>query len=292
VNFIGIKRQQFTIWLAILPAFLFLLAITMFPFTYTVITSLYDWYLPSTKTFVGLENFIEVLKDREFLPVVGRTVYFTIGCVTLEHLLGLTLAILLFSIRKLRGFLTTSFMIPMMLPPVVAALIWKLMFRPTTGVLNYFLSVLHLPTQLWIHGRGSVIPSIILVDIWQWTPFVMLILLGGINSISSDVFEAAEIDGANARHKIFRIIIPLMKPFFLITLLLRFIYVFTTFDIIMSLSGGGPGHSSATIYFMGYLTSFEFLQMGRGATWNILIFLMVLAMSLFLVNKIFKGSKV
>lgn len=214
MNFFGIKHQRLSVWVAILPAFLFLIAITMFPFIYTVLTSLYDWYLPSTKTFVGLENFIDVLTDREFLPALGRTVYFTIGCVALEHLLGLVLAILLFSIKKFRGFLTTSFMIPMMLPPVVAALIWKLMFRPTTGVLNYLLSILHLPTQLWVHGRFSVIPSIILVDIWQWTPFVMLILLGGLNSISIDVFEAASIDGANARHKIFYIILPLMKPFF------------------------------------------------------------------------------
>ena len=293
MKFLNIKsRHPFGVWLAILPAFIFLLAITLFPFLYTVFTSLYHWYLPSTRTFVGLENFSEVLQDREFLPALGRTIYFTIGCVAFEHLCGLVLAILLFNIQKLRGFLTTSFMIPMMLPPVVAALIWKLMFRPTTGVLNYFLSVLHLPTQLWVHGQGSVIPSIILVDIWQWTPFVMLILLGGLSSISTDVFEAAAIDGANTRHQIFYIIIPLLKPFFLITLLLRFIYVFTTFDIIMSLSSGGPGRASATIYFMGYLTSFEFLQMGRGATWNILIFVMVLVMSLVLVNKIFKGSKI
>ncbi|MBD3326864.1 ABC transporter permease subunit [candidate division KSB3 bacterium] len=278
-------------WLAILPAFIFLLAITLFPFLYTVFISLHDWYLPSSKTFVGLGNFAEVLTDRDFLPALARTIYFTIGCLALEHGLGLALAIFLGSIKKLRGFLTASFMIPMMLPPVVAALIWKLMFRPTTGVLNYFLEVLHLPPQLWVHGQHSVIPSIILVDVWQWTPFVMLVLLGGLNSIPQELFEVAELDGASMRRQILHLVIPLLKPFFLITLLLRFIYVFTTFDIIMSLSSGGPGRSSATIYFMGYLTSFEFLQMGRGATWNILIFLMVLVISLFLVNKIFKGSK-
>jgi multiple sugar transport system permease protein len=116
----------------------------------------------------------------------------------------------------------------------------------------------------------------------------MLILLGGLNSISPDVHDAAEVDGANFPRKLWNVIIPLLKPFFVVTLLLRFIYVFTTFDIIMSLTKGGPGHSSATLYFIGYLASFEFLQMGRGATWNLVIFIITMVVSMLLVNKALK----
>lgn len=279
---------KFGPWVAIFPTFLFLLLITMFPFIYTIIISTFDWYLPTTKSFVGIKNYINVLADIEFLHALRRTIYFTGGCLVLEHFLGLFLAIFLSSIKKIQGILTTAFMIPMMLPPVVSALIWKLMFQPTTGVLNYFIRLLNISPQLWVYGKDSVIPSLILVDVWQWTPFVTLILLGGLNSIPNDIYEAAEIDGAGFRNVFFNIIIPLLKPFFIVTILLRFIYVFTTFDIIMSLTGGGPGHESATIYFMGYLNTFEFLQMGRGGTWNIIIFIMTFIVCLFLVNKIFK----
>lgn len=284
------QMTKFVPWVALSPAFLFLLLVTLYPFIYTVIISTFSWYLPTTKSFVGIKNYIDVLTDTEFLSALWRSIYFTVGCLFLEHFLGLFLAILLSSIKKLRDILTTAFMIPMMLPPVVSALIWKLMFRPNTGVLNYFLRLLNISPQLWIHGKHSVIPSIILVDLWQWTPFVMLILLGGLNSISNDIYEAADIDGAGFRDILFNITIPLLKPFFVITILLRFIYVFTTFDIIMSLTAGGPGHASATIYFMGYLNSFEFLQMGRGATWNIIVFIGTFIICSFLVNKIFKRS--
>jgi multiple sugar transport system permease protein len=283
------RKKKIVPWIAIGPAFIFLLLVTLYPFVYTIFTSLFEWYLPSPQqVFVGLKNYGHIFSSGEFLPALWRTVYFTMGCLGLEHLLGLIFALLLANIGKLRGFFTAAFMIPMMLPPVVSALIWKLMYRPSTGVINYVLASMHLPTQVWLHGKNLVIPSIILVDVWQWTPFVMLVLLGGITSISEDLFEAAEIDGASFQQKTLHVILPLLKPFFIVTFLLRFIYVFTTFDIIMSLTGGGPGRGSATIYFMGYLTSFEYLQMGRGATWNIIIFIMVFITSLFLVNRLFK----
>lgn len=286
------QMTKFVPWIALLPALLFLLLITMYPFIYTVFISTFNWYLPTTKSFVGIKNYIDVLTDTEFLEALWRTIYFTVGCLLLEHFLGLFLAILLYSIKKLRAILTSAFMLPMMVPPVVSALIWKLMFRPNTGVLNYFLRLLNISPQLWVHGKYSVIPSIILVDLWQWTPFVTLILLGGLNSISNDLYEAADIDGAGFRDLLFKIIIPLLKPFFMVTILLRYIYVFTTFDIIMSLTAGGPGRESATIYFMGYLNSFEYLQMGRGATWNVIVFIGTFIVCSFLINKIFRRDQI
>ena len=164
------------------PAVIFLLAVTFYPFIYLIVTSLYSWVLfrPGSRAFAGLANYAGLLHDGDFWNSLLITGYFVIGCLSIEHLFGFSLTILVNKLEKLRGLVTTLLMIPMMLPPIVTALIWKLILRADTGVLNYFLSLFGAGPFAWLEKPGLVIASIVIVDVWQWTPFVFLVLQGGL----------------------------------------------------------------------------------------------------------------
>ncbi|MGE5572795.1 MAG: carbohydrate ABC transporter permease [Bacteroidota bacterium] len=271
----------------VVPCVVFLLILTLFPFLFTIFASLRDWYLPEgLGQFVWLRNYIDILLDGEFWRAVGVSLTFAVSALLAEHLLGFLLAFGISRTMRLRGFLTVGFMLPMMLPPILVALIWRLMMNPTTGVLNYFLQAVGLPRSLWLHSPRTVVASLVLIDVWQWTPFVMLVLLGGINAIPKEFSEAMAIDGADLRSELRHLILPLLKPFFAVTILLRFVFVFTTFDVIMALTRGGPGGASTTAYLQAYLTSFAYLKMGSGGAMSILIFLITISVSTFLLRRV------
>lgn len=274
-------------WLFLSPTFGYLLIITIFPFIYLIFASLHNWYLPTGKTFVGFKNYINLINDSEFWLSLKVTLFFVGSCLFFEHLIGFMIALLLSLVTKGRGSLAVCFAAPMMLPPITAALIWKLMYRPT-GVLNWFLQIAGLPLLTWVLSYKWVIPSIVITDVWEWSPFVMLILLAGINAIPKEIFEAVEIDGGGLYIKVRYMILPLLMPLLIVSFLLRFIFIFTTFDIIAGLSGGGPGHASMTLYFYSYLKSFEWLRIGEGATLNIIVFAMTFGVGIFLLRKILK----
>ena len=221
------------------------------------------------------------------MVIVKSDAFFVGSCLFFEHLIGFIIALLLSLVTKGRGSLAVCFAAPMMLPPITAALIWKLMYRPT-GVLNWFLQIAGLPPLTWVLSYKWVIPSIVITDVWEWSPFVMLILLAGINAIPKEIFEAVEIDGGGLYIKVRYMILPLLMPLLIVSFLLRFIFIFTTFDIIAGLSGGGPGHASMTLYFYSYLKSFEWLRIGEGATLNIIVFAMTFGVGIFLLRKILK----
>lgn len=276
------------IWFVV-PSVLFLLILTMFPFIFTIFSSLFDWYLPEgLGPFVGIKNYIDVILSSDFWKACSVSLKFVLLTLLGEHIVGFLLALGIARSSYFKGFLTVGFMLPMMLPPIVTALIWRLMMHPATGVLNYILESVGLQPSLWLHSPDTVIQSLVLVDIWQWTPFVMLVLLGGINSIPIELREALTIDGGGLKEEIFSLILPLIKPFFAVTLLLRFIYVFTTFDIIMALTKGGPGVSSTTLYLESYLTSFTYLELGKGSAMSIIIFIITFMVSSVLLKRVLK----
>lgn len=286
-----IKRQN-DIWF-VLPSILFLLILTMFPFIFTIFSSLWDWYLPEgLGSFLGIKNYFNVIVDNSFWKAISVSLKFVILTLLGEHVFGFLLALGISRSRYFKGFLTVGFMLPMMIPPIVTALIWRLMMHPATGVLNYFLELIGLQSSVWLHSPNTVIQSLVLVDIWQWTPFVMLVLLGGINSIPVEFREALTIDGGGLKEEIFSLTLPLIKPFFAVTLLLRFIFVFTTFDIIMALTKGGPGGSSTTLYLESYLTSFNYLELGRGSAMSIVIFIITFMVSTVLLRRVLKYERV
>ena len=171
---------------------------------------------------------------------------------------------------------------PMMATPVAIALVWTMMFHPQLGVLNYLLSLVGLPPQLWVFHPATVIPSLVLVETWQWTPLVMLIVLGGLASLPLDPYEAAKIDGASGWDMFRHISLPLVWPHIVVALVIRTIDALKAFDTIFVISNGGPGTSSETLNIFLYLQAFAFYDMGYASAVVVVFFVIILLISLVL----------
>ena len=188
-------------WPFVVPALVVIGAVIVFPWVFTLWMSVHSWTLGQEQTFAGLDNYIRLATDFRFWESLWHTLIFTVLAVVAPLFLG-TLAALIFDAQfPLRGFLRGVFVMPMMATPVAIALVWTMMFHPQLGVLNYLLSLVGIGPQEWIYNRYSVIPSLVLVETWQWTPLIMLIVLGGLAAVPREPYESAEIDGANAWQK-------------------------------------------------------------------------------------------
>lgn len=269
-------------WLFPGPALLFVLLLMVFPLLYTVWTSLTGWDLGTghPATFIGPGNYATLLGDERFLGAIGRTLYFTVLAVGVEVVLGVAIALVLNKEFRGRRLVTSILLLPMMATPVAIAMVWLLMYEPTAGVINFVLRSLHLPTPIWIAGTESVIPALALVDIWEWTPMVVLITLAGLASLPSDPFEAAAIDGASTLQTIRRITLPLLAPTIVVATLLRLIDALKTFDIIYTMTGGGPGFASETLNIFAYQQAFQYFSFGYAGSVLIVFFAIVLSISL------------
>ena len=253
-------------WVFPLPAILFILAMMIFPLAFTVFNSFTGWSLSQGKpqTFVGLDNYIKLFtKDPRFLESIWRTFLFSAFALFFEVVLGVATAIFIY-MRVYRGskLVTSILLLPMMATPVAVAMVWLLMFEPTAGIINYALRQLHLPVSQWLASSGSVIPSLALVDIWEWTPLITLIALAGLTTLPNELFEAARVDGASFWQTTWKITLPMLMPTLIVAILLRLIDVLKTFDIIYTMTGGGPGNSSETLNIYTYGQSFSYLNLG------------------------------
>lgn len=194
-----------------------------------------------------------------------------------------TAAALVFQQRFfLRGLLRGIFILPMMATPVAVGLVWTMMFHPQLGVLNYLLSLVGLPPQLWVFDPATVIPSLVLVETWQWTPLVMLIVLGGLAALPSEPYESAALDGASAWQRFRHITLPLVAPFLMVAAIIRTIDAVKAFDIIFVISQGGPGTASETINIFLYLQAFAFYNIGYASAVVVVFFVLIVALSLML----------
>ena len=168
----------------------------VFPWVFTLYMSAHDWKIGGGPEFVGLQNFAELFRDARFIELVGHTLYFTLLAVVLPILFGTAAALVFHREFPFRGLLRTVFVMPMMATPVAVALVWTMMFHPQLGVLNYLLSLVGIGPFAWVYDPATVIPTLILVEVWHWTPLVMLIVLGGLAGLPSEPYESALIDGA------------------------------------------------------------------------------------------------
>jgi len=268
--------------LFILPALAVIATVIIFPWLFTVFMSLHEWKITQGRTFVGLENYALLFGDERFQWALLRTLYYTALAVLAPLILG-TLAALVFHRRfTLRGFLRGVFILPMMATPVAVALVWTMMFHPQLGVLNYLLSLVGIPPQLWVFDPGTVIPSLVLVETWQWTPLVMLIVLGGLAALPTEPYEAAQLDGASAWQTFWRITYPMVLPFLMVAAIIRTIDAVKAFDIIYVISQGGPGTSSETLNIFLYLQAFAFYNIGYASAVVVVFFALIIALSLVL----------
>lgn len=271
-------------WPFILPALVLVAAVIVFPWLFTVWMSGNAWQVGSAPRFVGLENYLRLAGDARFWESMWHTLYYTVLSVVAPLILGTLAALVFDSKMPLRGLLRGIFVMPMMATPVAVALVWTMMFHPQLGVLNYLLSLVGIPSQAWIFEQGTVIPSLVLVETWQWTPLIMLIVLGGLASMPREPFEGAEIDGANAWQKFRYITLPMILPFMMIAVIIRSIDALKSFDIIYAMTLGGPGTASETINLYLYNVAFAYYDIGYGSAIAVVFFVIIIVMSLVLLH--------
>lgn len=268
-------------WLFPLPAVLALVILVLLPMLANFYIALHDWFIGLPPRLVGLDNFTDALNDRRFWNGVRNTFYFTGLAVPIQLVLGMAVALLFSREMPAKGLIRTIILLPMVATPVAIALIWALMFDPSLGVLNYFLESLGLQRSIWVADARLALPSLVLVDVWQWTPMVALILIAALQGVPGEYFEAARIDGANSWQIFWRITLPSIRNAVVVALVLRTIDALKTFDIIYVITAGGPGTASETLNVYAYKMGFEFFRAGYAA--SLLIFLMFIVLGIAIV---------
>ena len=269
-------------WLFILPAGIVVAAVIVFPWVFTLFMSLQDYRVGSAMSFAGLNNYTRMLGDDRFLWSILRTLYFTVLAVICPTVIGVAAAICFNKRFPMRGVARTIFILPMMATPVAVALVWTMMFHPQLGVLNYLLTSMGLPPSTWIYDSSTVIPTLVMVETWQWTPLIMLIVLGGLASLPQDPYEAAELDGASGWQCFRHITLPLVWPFIMVALVLRAVDALKAFDTIFVITGGGPGTSSETLNLYLYQQAFSYYDIGYASAIVVVFFVLVMLVTLLL----------
>jgi len=235
-------------------------------------------------SFVMLRSYQRILREPRFLAALGRTFSFTALTVSVETVVGMIIALILNREFRGKGFAKLIMLLPLVSTPVAIGIAWNLFYDPTIGLANFVLTQLGLPKLAWTGSSSTVIPSLALVDIWQWTPMIALIMLSGLASLSSEPYESARVDGANEWQIFWKITLPMVTPTLLTALILRTIDALKTFDIIYAMTGGGPGYSSETLNIMAFKYSFEYFRMGEASVILVFLFLLVFIMSLLIVR--------
>jgi multiple sugar transport system permease protein len=269
-------------WLFILPAGIVVAAVIVFPWVFTLFMSLQDYRVGSKMSFAGLNNYTRMLGDDRFLWSILRTLYFTVLAVICPTVIGVAAAICFNKRFPMRGVARTVFILPMMATPVAVALVWTMMFHPQLGVLNYLLTSMGLPPSTWIYDSNTVIPTLVMVETWQWTPLIMLIVLGGLASLPQDPYEAAALDGASGLQCFRHITLPLVWPFIMVALVLRAVDALKAFDTIFVITGGGPGTSSETLNLYLYQQAFSYYDIGYASAIVVVFFVLVMLVTLLL----------
>jgi multiple sugar transport system permease protein len=266
-------------WPFVIPALVVVLAVIVFPWAFTIWMSFNEWKVGSPTTFVGFANYLRLPTDPRFVEAVGHTLVYTALSVLLPVVFGTFAAVVFHAKFPFRGVLRAIFIMPMMATPVAIALVWTMMFHPQLGVLNYLLSLVGIPPQLWVFHPATVILSLVLVETWQWTPLVMLIVLGGIAALPTEPYESAQIDGAGMWQMFRYITLPLILPFVVIAAMIRTIDAVKSFDIIFAITQGGPGSASETINVYLYSVAFVYYDLGYGSAIAVIFFALIVALA-------------
>ena len=273
-------------WAMLGPGLFVLLVINILPIADTLYTSLFDYYLPmpKDKAFVGFSNYINLFKDPRFLESFGRTLKFMLIVVSIETFMGFGIALALtskaYGTKLMRGIL----ILPIMLTPIATAFMWRIMYSPTLGIMNYFLELLNIPPQKWIYGAEQALPSVAAVVAWCKTPFMVMVFYTGLLSVSEDIIEAAHIDGASSWDILWKIKLPLIKPVFFVAILFQTIDTAKEFDFTQILTRGGPGSATESLSIYTYLNSFGFLKMGYGSASAIILSLLIFLVASFIIK--------
>jgi len=251
------------------PAVGFLALFTLYPFAYSVVASLFEINLtqPHWGNFQGLGNFVRLFGDRLFQTALLNTLLITAGSILLELVIAFLMAHLFVSIAHLRGsqVIRTLYILPMMITPVVTGLLWNYILDPFWGVMNYLLTQVGIGAQPWFSDASTALPTVILVNVWQWNPFLTLLTVAGLLSIPKELYEAAQLDGARWYHLVARVEVPLIWNTLTVGIIFRMIDNFRIFDIIYASTRGGPADSTEVLSLFVYRQTFQYFNVGYGA---------------------------
>jgi multiple sugar transport system permease protein len=254
----------------ILPLLIFVAAIAIYPLCFSFYISFFKYRLTDPnqiRTFVGIANYLKAFQDPVVSESLKSTFIFVIGTVVLEVAFGLGLALLLAAENPVTQFIRSTLLMPMALPPLVVGLVWKALYNVDWGILPYYVKLLGIdPGRGLLSEPGWAMAAVIFVDIWEWTPLIMFIFLAGLKSLPTEPYEAAVVDGASRWQSFVYLTLPLLKPTFLVALLLRTMQSFKVFDIIYATTAGGPGTETTVLNFQIYKIGMTFFDMGYAAS--------------------------
>jgi multiple sugar transport system permease protein len=272
----------------VIPALVLLSFITIYPVIYVFYLSLHRKLLIfDISRFIWFDNYMFLLKDDRFWNALKNTLYFTAVSVSLELLLGLSIAILLNRSFRLRGFVRAVVLIPWAIPTVVSARMWEWIYNTDFGILNYIIG----SKINWLGSPFLAMNAAIFMDVWKTTPFVAILLMAGLQIIPRELYQAARVDGAGSWAIFKKITLPLLKPVILVVLIFRTLDAFRIFDAIYVLTGGGPANVTETLSIYAYKVLFQTLQFGYGSTLSVIVFMCIGSISIFYIRLLSKGMK-
>ena len=285
---VGAQNEERSLMLILMPPFAILIGLTIVPLLFTFINSLFSWNLayPDGRKFIGLGNFLQLAADKLFWNAAWNTLYQVVVTVAGQLVIGLTVALLLDRNFRGIGILRSLYLFPMMTTPIVAGLAWRMFFNNDFGIVNYFLSIVGIKGPNWLGSPNWAMPAVILTDWWLSTPFVTMILLAGLKSMSQEPYEAAKIDGATWFQTFRFITVPQLKPMILLATLFRVMDAIKRFDSIYVMTAGGPGNSTEIFNLYAYNKTFVDLDIGYGAALAVLMLLISLAAAIVILKKL------
>jgi multiple sugar transport system permease protein len=281
-----LRGKDLSKYLYILPATVIVAVVTFFPLFNTFVLSLQSYILskPQLRGFVGTSNYVEMWNEPLVRGATVNTLVYTASTVLLSLVFGLLLALLVNSLNRGKQIFRTLFVVEMLLAPVVVGVIWRFLFNHELGIINYLISAAGFEKVSWLSKPRLAMLSIVVVDVWQWTPYVFLVLEAGLESLPLDPFEAARIDGANG-WQIFRFItFPYLSPFVIVAATFRFMWAFRGFDHIYTLTQGGPGNATETFALAVWRMGFSRLNVGMASAISVVMFLIMAGISVVLLK--------
>ena len=285
------QQEKRGVLLFLTPALVILLVTSVFPLVYSLVLSLFQWnmLMPlSVPRWTGLANYLQDFRDVEFTGSLLRTLLYVVIAVPAEFVLGMAIAFLVTArIRGLPGF-RVAMLMPLMMTPVVVGVLWRFLFNPEYGVIDFLVQGLGGHAVTWLATRTTAFASILIVEVWQQLPVVIFILAAGISSLPEGIFEAADIDGASKWQRFRLLTLPLLRPVIAVVLLLRVMDCFKVFDALYTLTYGGPGSSTELISLFIYKQGLKFFQIGRATSMSWLFLAVVFIISILFMRQVWK----
>jgi len=284
-------RQRTRFFVILLsPALVVLTVVTFVPFAFLLSTSLTPLNLARPATCWNfsepLGNFRELLTDRRFLNSLGVQLRLSVFTVGFQLLLGLGAAVMLNSRFRFLETIRALFIIPMVLPPIVVAIMWKILFTPDISLLDWFLGLLGVPQIAWLAHPRLALPAIIIADVWEWFPFTMLMLLAALQMMADEPLEAARIDGASSWQVFWHVVLPLLRPALVVTALFRVIESVKAFPLIFVMTGGGPGTVTEATNYYAFLQGFNYSMIGFSASISVVVLASTLLVSYLIIHMV------